>query len=286
MFLLELAYAAYQARVRPESVQVPVSLVRGACKDVDLLPAILRAGRALLFARPARPGADAAMDQFEMRWHRTALGLMQGRGLYDDENEYIDAVLKRLRDGPSRLTDPRTLLARGVARAQADRHRLLQQMEGQEGSASINESLERFNDAARLQEVRAEARTRGAFLLVETGRSEEGLKWLQQIEPDRADPLLAYWTNVCRARALEAVRRPEDAEEAYRAALDAWPDAQVAEIGLAAVLMKRGKYPEALAMASAARTALVKTAEPLAAFEAADARFAAEWLRQLRQSLQ
>jgi hypothetical protein len=85
----------------------------------DVIPA-LSAGRAIVMARPAPLGSNAAEDAFERHWHRLALVVLQRAIMPDAEHVYLDTLERRYLTGPAgaRLKqplDPRFVLDRAIA---------------------------------------------------------------------------------------------------------------------------------------------------------------------------
>jgi tetratricopeptide (TPR) repeat protein len=285
-------------------------------------PDLFMSGVAYLASRPVDGGTRAASDAFEMLWHRAALGLLErgsvwGRGgVYDGAQQYLDMLAARYRAAGAHIVDSRMALAAAVVQSKrCCRAAFLAELEdsGQDVAghlgvaAQLDTAIAAFRDVANAPEVRQEALTRGAFLLIHRGKSDEALHWLEQIDPANPDRELLYWANLFRGRALDAMKRYSDAERAFRTALDAWPHGESAQTGLAADLMRLGRGADAedvandalapfrplgtwteLAVPPPARAVLVsrQRADPLDpwnTYEDADYRFVSGWLDALRE---
>jgi tetratricopeptide (TPR) repeat protein len=146
----------------------------------------------------------------------------------------------------------------------------------------LDEATALFGHARTIDETRDEASVRGAFLLFHRGRLVESLAWLSEVRNPRSDPELLYWANLFRGRVLQALGRHSDAEQAYRAALLASPDAQSAGVGLAATLLRLGRRDEAAEAAASVRRAPQDAVDPWWDYDRADARFVRQWRDWLR----
>jgi hypothetical protein len=93
--------------------------------------------------------------------------------------------------------------------------------------------------------VSAEAMVR---LGVSQGRRQQhadAVTTLRRVEDATRDPHLVYLARLFRGRSLEALKRPEEAERAYRAATLTIPGAQSAATALAALLAAEGRRTDA-----------------------------------------
>lgn len=256
-------------------------------------------------------GSDSRGDQYELLWHKTMLGVLQGHGMLGTflQEQCLAALEARFN---SRVTgrvgvalEPRFLLAAAIARAQrcCTRPELARAQAApspptpakvspaalQRGStwqSRLDEAVALFDRAARHPSVESEARLRGALLLWERGRSSEALSWLESSSDDQKDPELIYWRRILRGRLLDALSRPADATVAYGAALDLFPRSQTAAIGLAVAMMRDGRYSEASDLARTTRTGPIDMNDPWWEFETADRRFVTAWVGELRRSNQ
>lgn len=244
-------------------------------------------------------------DDFVRLWHRAAAGLLQGASEPARVEEHVT-------DLP---TDARFVLARAIAqerRCWAGRPSIDQPAIRVEGllaaanvslpddvggtvksdreavlrkhSACLRDALSRFEEAAKVEDAAAEARVRGGWILLQDGRAEEAIAWLDQAKP-HDDRELDYWHGLFRGRAFSAVGRFEDAAQAYRSALALYPQAQTAGIGLSIALMRLYRTEEADRAARSVRAADVATPDPWLQYPRGDERFAGRWIDSLRTSV-
>jgi tetratricopeptide (TPR) repeat protein len=271
---------------------------------------LVLSGRRYVAERPNRRGASPAEDAFERLWHRTAIGLLQRIGRPSDEEEYLDTLRTRRR-APANAApdDDRWLLAYAIAAEQRcwnDRPDLLRAgehaanvtrasgapatsgvsrsaiaTERARQRACLSDAAGRFDAAAATEDAGAEARVRGAWMRFQLGQFREALHTIDGVAPGD-DRELAYWASLFRGRIHDALGRQPDAERAYRAALDAWPDAQSAGVGLALTLFRMHRPAEADAVALAVRSRSAAVSDPWWTYPGADQRFVGRWLALLR----
>ena len=123
--------------------------------------------------------------------------------------------------------------------------------------------------------VGGEAMMRMGVMLVRMGRREDALKYFDRAETLTRDRYVIYLVKYFRGRIAEAQRRNDDALEAYRAAVAAWPRAQSATLSLASVLFQTGRRAEAQELAAAMLEANPRPVDPWREYVHADNRF---WL--------
>lgn len=271
---------------------------------------LLGAGRRYVTGSAVAARQDPLHAAFVRDWHRTAIALLQGGGASAAVDDYLDEL--RRHPAAEAFTDVRLTLARAVAREQRcwlSRPSLLQ--DGRDVRDLIAASGARLRDEARRDRRRrlddhqtcllellalfeaaagapntsAEARVRSAWTLVQLGRAEDALRWLDRADSG-ADRELGYWASLFRGRALDALARHRESAEAYRAALGTHPRAQTAGVGLALALF-RGDDPEAADRL--ARTVRDSSAtpgdDPWWTYLKGDRRFVAGWMARLREAL-
>jgi VWFA-related protein len=122
--------------------------------------------------------------------------------------------------------------------------------------------LEYYEAAAASPESRHEALTRAAFLHLRADRAAEGLARMDQISDPPVDPQVRYLGQLVRGHLLRSVDRTADAIAAYRAALDAWPGAQAARVGLMTLLLVEGDTEAAADLAERVMTEPEATVDP------------------------
>ncbi len=239
---------------------------------------------------------------FVQVWHRAAVALIQGAS---DPLRVEDHVANLQKDA-------RLLLARAVAqerRCWADRPSLDQpavRIDGLLASAGVEvpedsvglskgdqeaararhsvclrEALSRFEAAAGIEDIAAEARVRGGWTLFQDGRAEEALKWLDAAKP-QDDRDLEYWQGLFRGRALGSLGRYQDAANAYQSAFALYPRAQAAGLGLSVALMHLDRPKEADEISRSVREGGPRTPDPWEYYNQGDRRFAGRWIDSLR----
>ena len=99
------------------------------------------------------------------------------------------------------------------------------------------------------------------------------------------EPYVLYLARYLRGQSLERLRKPADAERAYRAALTTVPAAQSASFALSALLALQGHRADAAAVVDAALTATPRPLDPWRAYGEADARFWPQLIAQLHAEI-
>jgi len=247
---------------------------------------------------------------FVRDWHRTAIALLQGGAASAAVDDYLDEL--RRHPAAEAFTDVRLTLARAIAHEQRcwhSRPSLLQ--DGRDVRDLIAASGARIRDEARRDRRRrldahqtclvqllasfeaaagtpntsAEAQVRSAWTLVQLGRAEDALHWLDRADSG-ADRELAYWASLFRGRALDALARHRESAEAYRAALSTHPRAQTAGVGLSLALFRSDGVDEADRLARTLRASSGTPGDdPWWTYLQGDRRFVAGWMARLREAL-
>jgi tetratricopeptide (TPR) repeat protein len=141
--------------------------------------------------------------------------------------------------------EPRFALVRGVAEEQ----RTLPAVNSKASAAEIakhnEEAARRYDAAAAVPSVNAEANLRLGHVQLELGLPDRALEHLDQVESKTADADLVYLTRLFRGLALDRLGRGDDARSAYGAALTLLPGAQSAAVALAALLVRQGQHEPA-----------------------------------------
>lgn len=281
--------------------------------------ALLSEGRLYVITRTALVGTSPQDDEFEVLWHKTAIGLLEEVVFFSAESVYLDTLQRRYTSrpgGPALTLDPRFVFERAVATEQycwrapegiggppltdaSDQS--LRMAGGQpvemypsptatEGrplthKECLAEGAKQFAAAAAVApDIAAESLTRAAWLKTQLGAYKDALELI-----DRAgatdDNTVAYWQQLFRGRILSGLGRDADAERAYRAALDAHASAHSANIGLALTLFKLKRLDEARALATSIRQAPPDVVDPWWTYLAADARFVTKWVEEVREKI-
>lgn len=121
--------------------------------------------------------------------------------------------------------------------------------------------------------VGPEASVRLGFMLLRAGNLSRALTSLSSAAMRSRDPYVTYLAHYFRAKVFERQHLPDEAQAAYREALEVIPAAQSSSFGLAALLAARGTRAEAAALVDAALTAAPRPIDPWRAYGEADARF-------------
>ena len=251
--------------------------------------------------------SSGVVNEFERLWHYTALGLLQHHAFADYEDRYLDALKTR----PLSATPDRITLARGIAQEQRcwnDRPELdragadadaVARAAGQDVAshwgisrsvlnearkqqeACWSEALTRFRAAFSSDDAGDEARVRGGWILFQLGQPRDAFEMIDGASPED-DPELTYWAGLFRGRIADSLGRHPEAEHAYRAALQASPDAQSAGVGLALTLFKMNRDADADAVAFKVRSRPTSAADPWWTYINADFRFVERWTIRLR----
>ena len=184
----------------------------------------------------------------------TSIGLGVGSGEILNaqlEIKHLEHVRKRFPE------EMRFVLAEGIAR---DRF-------WQDDAMQAYGAL--YNDPV----VGGEAMMRMGVMLVRMGRREDALKHFDRAESLTRDRYVIYLVKYFRGRIAESQRRNDDALEAYRAAVAAWPRAQSATLALASLLFQNGRRAEAQGLAAAMLEANPQPIDPWKEYVHADNRF-------------
>ena len=270
----------------------------------DVVPCV-SAGRLMVMGRPALLGADASEDAFEGLWHRVALAILQRRLADDAQEVYLDTLERRYLTGPNAQTtkalfDPHFALDRviageqtafrldGLTPGQVASTRLTTLAKPKDGSklaVALKTALKASDEAIALPDVAIEANLRRATLQIELGQFAEALASTRVPNRAQADNMQRYWLTLLEARALHELKQLPEAERAYRDAAAQWPDAPMPATGIALVLFDMNRREDAVAAAAAVRAMTSNDSDPWWGYLAADARFVAPWLNQLRGML-
>lgn len=91
-----------------------------------------------------------------------------------------------------------------------------------------------------------EARLRLAHVLIEQGEHDEGRVLSAQVAAKSSDQTIKYYALLFSGEALSSLGRTVDAATSFQAAIDLFPDAQAARMGLASALRTVGDNAQAL----------------------------------------
>jgi tetratricopeptide (TPR) repeat protein len=227
-------------------------------------PAIRAAGYDLLTRYGRLVRQVSGDDEFEKDWLKAQIGLAEAPVRPAEAQKLIDAALKRYPD------EPRFVLARAIT---------AEESAAPKDAAKV---LAAYDIAAADPATRDEALVRKARLLTRLGTSSEALLALDRTGAIAADPMLRFWRELVRAKALDEMGRWDDAIAAYRTALAIAPEAQSARVGLMNTLARTGRPEDARVIAEAIQTAPPGADDPWWGYWQADYRFFADLVKKLR----
>ena len=236
----------------------------------------------------ARLRATLVPTELERRWMHAASALLEGAVQGAALELHVTHALKRFPD------DPALILARAVAaelRAGPDQRTAsgTQPPEaGETSSAGLTLVASRLQQAARLPEIQREAQLRLGYTALRQGKAQVALDHLAAAASANAvaDPYLDYLIFLFRGRALDRLKRWDDAAAAYRKAVELQPGVQSAELALATALFRAGHRAEASAAADRALSRREATPDPWLFYGQSDFRHWPALLDQLRRGVQ
>lgn len=91
-----------------------------------------------------------------------------------------------------------------------------------------------------------ETRLRLAHVLIEQGKHDEGRSLAEHVAANASDQVMQYYARLFAGEALLSLGRTEEAGTSYQRAIDLYPDAQAARLGLASTLRSTGDTAHAL----------------------------------------
>jgi tetratricopeptide (TPR) repeat protein len=254
--------------------------------------ALLERIGAVIIRRPTPIGVSPRDDAFEVMFHKAAVAVMEGERAASTTliDHYLDAVEHRYENvhaaGSDRpALDPRVALARAVAAEQVLQDRAGTTNVGPwSDSPDAYEAQKRFDRAAKAPDALPETFVRAAFVRLRLGKAQDALALIGRVQDPHDDPVLTYWAQFFRGRILAELDRPAEADAAYRAALDAWPHAQSAAVGLTALSLFWNDPTNARRWAVAVQSATADAMDPWWLYPRADKRFWIAWRDGLRKA--
>lgn len=233
--------------------------------------------------RAEPPGANPALDAFELLWNKTTIAFLEGRR----QPELVEELVKRLprrigaeppADGAPALVDPWIALVRGFAEEGyviGDPQRV---------ATRGVVALERYREASKYEATRAEATVRSAYILLESKRPADALETLDGFDERwTREGVVIYWARLIRGKVLDALGRSDEAVAAYQTALAIAPSAQSPHIGMMMAEARRNRADEADRLAQAVRVSPDPVVDPWWIYPHGDLRFYAQRLKTLRE---
>ena len=138
-------------------------------------------------------------------------------------------------------------------------------------ATSVSRAVAALTRAEAVAAARAEALLRRGALVSAAGNPRESLALLDESAALAQDEWVVYLAHLLRGRALESLKRAEQAESAFRTALAVRPTARSANLALAANLFARGVRADAAV--GAVLDPAAQAPDPWAQFENGDYRF-------------
>lgn len=233
--------------------------------------------------------------ELERRWMHAASALIEGTASGAALELHVTHGLTRFPD------DPALVMARAVAaelRAGPDQRtasgtRAPGETEiplgagGAYATAPLTLAVIRLQQAAKVPEIRREALLRLGYTALRQGQAQAALDHLAAVGPAdaRADPFIDYLVFLFRGRALDRLKRWDDAAVAYRQAVDLQPT-QSAELALAGALFRAGHRAEAAAVADRSLTRREAPPDPWLFYGQGDFRHWSALIDRLRSAIQ
>lgn len=185
--------------------------------------------RLLDWTRQRLVGPATPAGEFERHWHLATIGLIEESGDYVALERAVESALEQF------PTEPRFRLAFGLAA----------ELRSASAGKDWSEPTSRFEQAAAIDEARAEAQLHLAYLELRQDHQEQAVEHLTAAGASASDPSTTYLLQLLRGRALSAMKKSAEAEAAYRSALKEVPGAQSATMGLAVLMVERGERDRA-----------------------------------------
>jgi hypothetical protein len=240
-------------------------------------------GRKLVDTVLSRGGLDPVQLETARRWYQVTSAILAGRLELADQHWHLGSARARFPDDPVLMLDAgclaESLGSPMIQQGTADyEERSRSQPSGRVRSAVLpadayrREAEELFRRSLAAGPV-GEARVRLGWLLVQRNRIDEAIPLLDAANRD-ADDTVRYFASLFLAYARSQRAQWEPAVQAYRAALELFPEAQVPHLGLSLIEARRG----AIAAARGGLTASLER-KPLPRNDFADPWWRYMWCR-------
>ena len=184
-------------------------------------------------------------------------------------------------------TEPRLALERGLAEElrAAPFYEPAKQVPG-DVVKHREEAARRYAEAAKNPATLAEASLRLGRVQLDLGKPTEALKALEAVEPATKETALWYLARLFRGLACDRLKQPAEAARAYEQALALRPQAQSAEISLAALAFRQADRQRADQLAHDLLSRQTPGDDPWWAYWPGDYRLGSELIRTLREGVQ
>jgi len=228
--------------------------------------------------------SHSPLNDYDRAWQLAALSVLEGgidsRALHDHVEHALPvfgeeprlmlarAIVEEQFNAPSEVL-VRTESAAGLVRARE----AITRAEGESFRAS-ERAIARFQEAAKIKEIQAEAVLRGGHVQLRLGRYDAALAtWANVDSSMQQEPALLYLLHLFRGIAFEGRARLDEARASYQAALKISPGAHSATMRLLAMGFRYGHGEDPASLADGLLTTSDARRDPWWSYYAADWRF-------------
>jgi tetratricopeptide (TPR) repeat protein len=152
-------------------------------------------------------------------------------------------------------------------------------------NAGLTEARAIFANLKDDADVGAEANVRLGIIETRAGNPTAAAPFFTAAIRMSRDPFVTFLAHYFEGQALERLRRPDDAEASYRAALVVVPRAQSASFSLAALVAARGARAEAAGLVAGSISVAPRPVDPWRVYGDADDRFWPARIAELREKI-
>ena len=227
----------------------------------------------------------------ERWWHLAAVSVAQRRGDYefligspwdarDNPKDEIDHLKHAIGRFPN---ENRFALAQAIAVEWRTWPTSLRRP--RTSSRNIPDAIAAFKGMRVDDDIGAEAQLRSGVLLFRSNSFSLAIEAFDDVETTTRDRYLIYLAKYFRGQAHERSKRFTDAERDYRGALATIPRAVSATMALAALLTRAERPGEASVIVDASLSANPQPVDPWRTYAAADDRFWAQFIAQIRAEI-
>jgi tetratricopeptide (TPR) repeat protein len=195
----------------------------------------------------------------------------EGRANKHDEVLHLEHAIARF------PRDRRLLLAQGIAAEW--------RLYPNPRNAGLTEARAIFANLKDDADVGAEASVRLGIIETRAGNPTAAAPFFPAAIRMSRDPFVTFLAHYFEGQALERLRRPDDAEASYRAALVVVPRAQSASFSLAALVAARGARAEAAGLVAGSISVAPRPVDPWRIYGDADDRFWPALIAELREKI-
>jgi VWFA-related protein len=211
---------------------------------------------------------SGAATREERLWYFGAIALMERGGVSTTLDRFAQRASRRF-PGEGRF-----LLARAIAQ---DLRTWPEERDVRSFTAApgvVAPLTARYEEAAAIPSVKAEASLRLAYFDLRRGRVDAALKRFESIGPEPLDdPIVRFWLCLLKGRALEQAGKLTEAIDSFEQALDEVPAAPSARAALIAALVKARRGPEAARLAASSLSMPPADVDPWTIYILPDMRF-------------